>query len=68
MIDVDNNDLVNNTNVQHNNENLVGFNKIYYGIPGCGKSYKVSSMLKYKDGSLMKRIKMVFIQKLMKII
>lgn len=50
MIDVDNNDLVNNTNVQHNNENLVGFNKIYYGIPGCGKSYKVSSMLKYKDG------------------
>lgn len=28
---------------------LVGFNKIYYGIPGCGKSYKVASMLEYKD-------------------
>lgn len=31
-------------------ERLVGFNKIYYGIPGCGKSYKVDAMLKYKDG------------------
>ena len=30
--------------------NLIGFNKIYYGIPGCGKSYKVASMLAYKDG------------------
>lgn len=30
--------------------NIVGFNKIYYGIPGCGKSYKVDAMLKYKDG------------------
>ena len=29
--------------------NRVGFNKIYYGIPGCGKSYKVDAMLKYKD-------------------
>ncbi len=25
-----------------------GFNKIYYGIPGCGKSFKVTSMLSYK--------------------
>ena len=32
------------------NNQLVGFNKIYYGIPGCGKSYKVTSMLKFKDG------------------
>ena len=32
------------------NTELVGFNKIYYGIPGCGKSYKVDAMLKYKDG------------------
>lgn len=30
--------------------NIVGFNKIYYGIPGCGKSYKVDAMLKYRDG------------------
>lgn len=27
-----------------------GFNKIYYGIPGCGKSYKISAMLDYKEG------------------
>ena len=27
-----------------------GFNKIYYGIPGCGKSFKISSALAYKDG------------------
>ena len=32
------------------NTELIGFNKIYYGIPGCGKSYKVDAMLKYKDG------------------
>lgn len=32
------------------NNNKVGFNKIFYGIPGCGKSYKVASMLDYKDG------------------
>lgn len=27
-----------------------GLNKIYYGIPGCGKSYKISAILDYKDG------------------
>lgn len=26
-----------------------GFNKIFYGIPGCGKSYKISAMLSYKE-------------------
>lgn len=26
-----------------------GFNKIYYGIPGCGKSYKISAMLSFED-------------------
>lgn len=39
-----------NTNKSFVNEQLVGLNKIYYGIPGCGKSYKVDAMLKYKDG------------------
>lgn len=32
------------------NNKIVGFNKIYYGIPGCGKSYKVASMLDFKEG------------------
>lgn len=27
-----------------------GINKIYYGIPGCGKSYKISAMLGFKEG------------------
>lgn len=26
----------------------VGFNKIFYGIPGCGKSYKIDAMLNHK--------------------
>lgn len=36
--------------IESNNASLIGFNKIYYGIPGCGKSYKVASMLEYKNG------------------
>ena len=28
------------------NSNIVGYNKIFYGIPGCGKSYKVDKYLK----------------------
>jgi hypothetical protein len=27
-----------------------GVNRIYYGIPGCGKSFKISAMLGYKEG------------------
>lgn len=27
---------------------LEGVNKIFYGIPGCGKSFKISSMLNYE--------------------
>ena len=31
---------------QDDNKNgLIGFNRIYYGIPGCGKSYKINAML-----------------------
>lgn len=26
----------------------IGYNKIFYGIPGCGKSYKVSAMLAHE--------------------
>lgn len=34
----------------HNNGvDFKGFNKIYYGIPGSGKSYKVSAMLDFLD-------------------
>ena len=28
--------------------NQIGFNKIFYGIPGCGKSYKIDAMLNHK--------------------
>lgn len=31
---------------EENDEELVGYNKIFYGIPGCGKSYKVDQYLK----------------------
>ena len=36
--------------VQSNNttNSLIGFNKIFYGIPGCGKSYKIDAMLNHK--------------------
>lgn len=30
-------------------KNYKGFNKIYYGIPGSGKSYKISAMLDFSD-------------------
>lgn len=36
-------------NMENNETCLKGSNKIYYGIPGCGKSYKVSAMLDYLD-------------------
>lgn len=32
-----------------NNKATGAVNKIYYGIPGCGKSYKVQAMLDYED-------------------
>ena len=37
-------------NSYRENRCINGFNKIYYGIPGCGKSFKISSALAYKDG------------------
>lgn len=46
---LDKNELSEDNDSFENNENIVGFNKIYYGIPGCGKSYKVASMLAYKE-------------------
>lgn len=30
--------------------NISAVNKIYYGIPGCGKSYKIQAMLDYEEG------------------
>lgn len=36
-------------NSYRENRCINGFNKIYYGIPGCGKSFKISSALAYKD-------------------
>lgn len=30
-------------------EKTIGCNKIYYGVPGCGKSYKIQAMLEYKN-------------------
>ena len=52
-----------------NNFEQKGFNKIFYGIPGCGKSYKVSAMLKHhpdfieeaKSHGIMKPIKNEYI-------
>ncbi len=35
-------------NLNESTNRLIGFNKIFYGIPGCGKSYKVASMLEFK--------------------
>ena len=36
--------------VEQNNAFIdsIGFNKIFYGIPGCGKSYKIDAMLNHK--------------------
>lgn len=36
--------------VEQNNafNDSIGFNKIFYGIPGCGKSYKIDAMLNHK--------------------
>lgn len=28
----------------------IGYNKIFYGIPGCGKSYTIDAMLNHKPG------------------
>lgn len=33
------------------NKKMIGYNKIYYGIPGCGKSYKVKKYLEAKKVS-----------------
>lgn len=43
----DKKNLHDNTIVPNNFNN--GFNKIFYGIPGCGKSYKIQAMLDFKD-------------------
>lgn len=49
IINVDNNADVELEEVEvFNNSDIVGINKLYYGIPGCGKSYKVTAMLSYK--------------------
>ena len=45
---------MNENNIQekqkmHNNPKLGGENWIYYGAPGCGKSFKIKSDLKYID-------------------
>ena len=38
-----------NQESSHTNiSNQIGFNKIFYGIPGCGKSYKIDAMLNHK--------------------
>lgn len=39
----------NNGRIEKKKNQNVGFNKIYYGIPGCGKSYKVDKYLKDND-------------------
>lgn len=33
----------NNMEKQSNSKNIKGYNKIYYGIPGCGKSYYIEN-------------------------
>lgn len=33
---------------QENAPETIGYNKIFYGIPGCGKSYKIDAMLNHK--------------------
>lgn len=37
-------------NVIDSDDELIGTNKIFYGIPGCGKSYAISAMLSHKEG------------------
>ena len=40
----------NNMEKQSNSKDIKGYNKIYYGIPGCGKSYYIeNTVLKYAD-------------------
>lgn len=35
-------------NTNNNDISGIGYNKIFYGIPGCGKSYKIDAMLNHK--------------------
>lgn len=51
----------NSENIDDSYENeytdLTGYNKIYYGIPGCGKSYKINAMLHHEPGFIDEAIK-----------
>ena len=38
------NSLLNKDHKKDSGENIVGYNKIFYGIPGCGKSYHVENV------------------------
>lgn len=51
--------------VEQNNafNNSIGFNKIFYGIPGCGKSYKIDAMLNHKPEFVDEAIKNKIVKK-----
>ena len=51
--------------VEQNNafNDSIGFNKIFYGIPGCGKSYKIDAMLNHKPEFVDEAIKNKIVKK-----
>ena len=51
--------------VEQNNafNDSIGFNKIFYGIPGCGKSYKIDAMLNHKPEFVDESIKNKIVKK-----
>lgn len=51
--------------VEQNNafNDSIGFNKIFYGIPGCGKSYKIDAMLNHKPEFVDEAIKNKIVEK-----
>ncbi len=51
------NDIGNKKNVNESLNKTIGYNKIYYGIPGCGKSYKINAMLHHEPDFIDEAIK-----------
>ena len=50
-------------NTNNNDTSGNGYNKIFYGIPGCGKSYKIDAMLNHKPEFVDEAIKNKIVKK-----
>lgn len=50
-------------NTNNNDISGIGYNKIFYGIPGCGKSYKIDAMLNHKPEFVDEAIKNKIVKK-----